>query len=191
MTAPGPSGPPPYPVAPGPGGPPAPGVPPTPAEPQVPAPPAGPGVVPPFAAPPTEGRGARLWLGLGAGALAVLICCGGGGTAVVGLAVSNVQAVREQGRSVTDDYYRGLVERKYEQSYDALCDDAQRRESRQEFERRVAAEPQIDSYRVGDVDTVNLTVPVSVTFSGGDRGDQEVTLAPDEQTGAMEVCGVS
>lgn len=178
MTAPGPSGPPLYPVAPGPDGPPAPGVPPTPSEPQVPAPPAGPGVVPPFAAPPTEGRRARLWLGLGAGALAVLICCGGGGTAVVGLAVSNVQAVREQGRSVTDDYYRGLAERKYDQSYDALCDDAQRRESRQEFERRVAAEPQVDSYRVGDVDTVNLTVPVSVTFSGGDRASRRSPSPP-------------
>ncbi|MFI0796490.1 hypothetical protein ACH4OY_27955 [Micromonospora rubida] len=157
----------------------------------MPAPPAGPGVAPPFAAPPTEGRRARLWLGLGAGALAVLLCCGGGGAAVVGLAVSNVQAVREQGRVVTDDYYQGLVERKYGRSYDTLCDDAQRRESRAEFERRVAAEPQIDSYRVGEVDPTTLTVPVSVTFSGGNRGDQEVTLAADGQTGALEVCGVS
>ncbi|WP_405103507.1 hypothetical protein [Micromonospora sp. NBC_01412] len=157
----------------------------------MPAPPAGPGVAPPFVAPPTEGRRARLWLGLGAGALAVLLCCGGGGAAVVGLAVSNVQAVREQGRAVTDDYYQGLVERKYGRSYDTLCDDAQRRESRAEFERRVAAEPQIDSYRVGEVDPTTLTVPVSVTFSGGNRGDQEVTLAADGQTGAMEVCGVS
>ncbi|WP_229402606.1 hypothetical protein [Micromonospora okii] len=157
----------------------------------MPAPPAGPGVVPPFAAPPTEGRSARTWLGLGVGALALLLCCGGGGVAVVGLAISNMEAIQEQGRSVTDDYYRGLVERKYEQSYDALCDDAQRRESRAEFARRVSAEPRIDSYRVGEVDPVDLTVPVSVTFTGGGRADQEVTLEPDEQTGAMEVCGVS
>ncbi|MFF5073863.1 hypothetical protein ACFY2R_22350 [Micromonospora olivasterospora] len=157
----------------------------------MPPPPAGPGVAPPFAAPPTEGGRARLWLGLGVGALAVLLCCGGGGTAVVGLAVSNVQAVREQGRAVTQDYYEGLVERKYAKSYDALCDDARRRESRPEFERRVSAEPQVDSFRVGEVDTNNLTVPVAVTFSGGSRGSQRVTLAPDRQTGAMKVCGVS
>jgi hypothetical protein len=148
-------------------------------------------VVPPFAAPPIEGRGARVWLGLGAGALALLLCCGGGGAALVGLVVSNVQAIEEQGRAVTDDYYRGLVERKYGQSYDALCDDAQRRESRAEFERRVSAEPRIASYRVGEVDPVTLTVPVAVTLGGGSRVDQQVTLAPDEQTGAMEVCGVS
>ena len=57
MTAPGPAAPPPNPLPPGT------------ATPQgVPAPPAGPGAAPPFAAPPTEGRGVRLWLGLGAGA---------------------------------------------------------------------------------------------------------------------------
>ncbi|KAB1135129.1 hypothetical protein AB0B83_08235 [Micromonospora sp. NPDC049060] len=157
----------------------------------MPAPPAGPGVTPPFAAPPTEGRNTRLWLGLGAGALAVLLCCGGGGAAVVGLAVTGVQAVREQGRTVSTDYYRALVERKYGAAYDQLCDDAQRRESRREFERRVAAEPQIATFRVGDVDAVSLTVPVDVTYTGGRQDRQEVTLGQDQQTGGMEVCGVS
>lgn len=157
----------------------------------MPPPPPGPGVAPPFAAPPTEGRRARLWLGLGVGALAVLLCCGGGGTAVIGLVVSNVQAIQEQGRAVTGDYYQGLVERKYERSYDVLCDAARRRESRSEFERRVAAEPQIDSYRVGEVNTTDLTVPVEVTFSDGGRGSQRVTLEPDRQTGDMRICGIN
>ncbi|MCX5067011.1 hypothetical protein OOJ91_14265 [Micromonospora lupini] len=156
-----------------------------------PAPPPGPGVAPPFAAPPTEGRRKRLWIGLGVGALAVLLCCGGGGTAVVGLAVSGVQAVREQGRTVTDDYYQALVERNYGRAYDQLCDDAQRRESRPEFERRAAAEPQVTAFRVGEVDTNNLTVPVDVTLDGGGRERQQVSLGQDGQTGGMEVCGVS
>ncbi|MFC4150408.1 hypothetical protein ACFO0M_29495 [Micromonospora mangrovi] len=157
----------------------------------MPSPPAGPGVAPPFAAPPTEGGRRRLWLGLGVGALAVLLCCGGGGAAVVGLAVTNVQAVEEQGRAVTDDYYQALVEKDWRKAYDKLCDTAQQRESRPEFERRVAAEPQIASYRVGPVNPNTLTVPVNVVFSGGDRNLQQVTLAPDQQTGGMEVCGVS
>ncbi|MFF0234263.1 hypothetical protein [Micromonospora sp. NPDC005254] len=156
-----------------------------------PAPPPGPGVAPPFAAPPTEGRRTRLWIGLGVGALAVLLCCGGGGAAVVGLAVSGVQAVREQGRTVTGDYYQALVERNYGRAYDQLCDDAQRRESRPEFERRAAAEPQVTAFRVGEVDTTNLTVPVDVTLDGGDRERQQVSLGQDGQTGGMEVCGVS
>lgn len=185
MTAPGAVPPPPS-VPPG-----VPPVPGTPADPGVPAPPAGPGVAPPFAAPPTEGGRSRLWLGLGVGALAVLLCCGGGGAAVVGLAVSNVQAVEEQGRAVTDDYYQALVSKDWSKAYDQLCDDARRRESRQEFEQRVATEPQVSSYRVGEVDTQTLTVPVNVTLAGGKRESQTVTLAPDQQTGGMEVCGVS
>jgi hypothetical protein len=186
MTAPGPVGPPPHPVLSGAGG--APPVPGSPAEPDVPA---GPGVAPPFAAPPTEGGRRRLWLGLGVGALAVLLCCGGGGAAIVGLAVSNVQAIEEQGRTVTDDYYRALVEKDWSRAYDRLCDDAQRREPRPEFEQRVAAEPPISGYRVGRVDAQTLTVPVDVTLSGGKREAQQVTLAADPQTGGMEVCGVS
>ncbi|WP_433394314.1 Rv0361 family membrane protein [Micromonospora sp. KLBMP9576] len=157
----------------------------------MPAPPHGPGVSPPFAAPPTEGRNTRLWLGLGAGALAVLLCCGGGGAAVVGLVVSGVQAIREQGRTASTDYYRALVERKYGAAYDQLCDEARKRESRAEFERRVAAEPQIADFRVGDVDTVSLTVPVDVTYPGGRQARQQVTLGQDQQTGGMEVCEVS
>ncbi|SCL63467.1 hypothetical protein GA0070604_4979 [Micromonospora eburnea] len=169
------------------------GVPPTagpPTGPGIPEPPPGPGVAPPFAAPPTEGGRARLWLGLGVGALAVLLCCGGGGAAIVGLAVSNVQAIQEQGRTVTNNYYRALVARNWSKAYDQLCADARRRESRPEFEQRVATEPQITGYRVGDVDTQTLTVPVDVTLAGGRREAQTVTLAPDQQTGAVEVCGV-
>ncbi|WP_091615194.1 hypothetical protein [Micromonospora mirobrigensis] len=156
-----------------------------------PAPPPGPGVVPPFAAPPTEGRQARLWLGLGVGALALLLCCGGGGAALVGFAVSNVQAVREQGRTATEHYYQGLRDRNYDESYDQLCEDAQRRESRAQFERRVSEQPQVTAYRVGEVDPNSLTVPVDVTFTGGDRRTQQVTLAPDSGTGSIEVCGIS
>ncbi|MFI6272614.1 Rv0361 family membrane protein [Micromonospora zamorensis] len=156
-----------------------------------PAPPPGPGVAPPFAAPPTEGRRTRLWIGLGVGALAVVLCCGGGGTAVVGLAVSGVQAIREQARTVTGDYYQALVERDYERAYEQLCDDAQRRESRPEFERRASAEPQVAAFRVGEVDTTTLTVPVDVTLAGGDRDQQQVSLGQDGETGGVEVCGVS
>ncbi|MEV0156784.1 hypothetical protein AB0H57_24070 [Micromonospora sp. NPDC050686] len=148
-------------------------------------------MAPPFAAPPTEGRQSRLWLGLGVGALAVLLCCGGGGAAVVGLAVSNMQAIREQGRTATEHYYQGLRERNYGESYDALCDPARRRESRAQFEQRVSQQPQVTAYRVGEVDPNSLTVPVDVTFEGGRRRTQQVTLAPDSNTGDIEVCGIS
>ncbi|GGM56812.1 hypothetical protein GCM10011608_47080 [Micromonospora sonchi] len=178
MTAPGPAAPSPHPAT-------------GDSESRVPTPPQGPGVVPPFAAPPTEGGRSRLWLGLGAGALAVLICCGGGGSAVVGLLVSGAQAIEEQGRTVSDDYFRALSDGQFGRAYDQLCEDAKRRESRQEFERRTAAEPQISSYKVGQVDINTLTVPVDVTYAGGGQERQQVVLQQDQQTGGMEVCGVN
>lgn len=110
---------------------------------------------------------------------------------MVGLLVSGVQAIEEQGRTVSSDYYRALADGEYGQAYDQLCEDAKRRESRQEFERRAAAEPQIVSYRVGSVDTTTLTVPVDVTLAGGGQERQQVVLGQDQQTGAMEVCGVN
>ncbi|WP_026322014.1 Rv0361 family membrane protein [Salinispora fenicalii] len=157
----------------------------------MPNPPAGPGVVPPFAAPPVEGRRTRLWLGLGAGALALALCCGGGGAAVIGLVVTGVQAIDEQGRSASTDYYQALMERDYGAAYDQLCAQVRRQESRPEFERRVASEPQVASFRVGEVDQNTLTVPVEVIFSGGGHDRQQVNLEQNQQTGELEVCGVS
>ncbi|TDB71507.1 MULTISPECIES: hypothetical protein [unclassified Micromonospora] len=157
----------------------------------MPTPPAGPGVAPPFAAPPTEGGRKRLWLGLGVGALALLICCGGGGTALVGLSVSSIRASEEQGHAIADEYYGALVRKEYGKAYDTLCDAVQRRESRSQFVRRVSDEPAVAGYRIGEVDPNTLTVPVEVTFSGGGRDTQTVTLAPDPQTAGLEVCGVN
>jgi hypothetical protein len=132
-----------------------------------------------------------MWLGLGAGALALLLCGGGGTAAVIGLAVAGTQAIDEQGRAVADDYYRALVDDRYGEAYDLLCRDLKERESRPEFERRVTAEPEITSYRVGDVDLNDLTVPVDVVLDGGGRETQRVTLAQNGGTGQLEVCGVS
>ncbi len=191
MTAPGPAASSPHPSVPGPpdgAAPPAAPGPPT--GPGVPNPPAGPGVAPPFAAPPVEGRPTRLWLGLGVGALALVLCCGGGGAAVIGFVVTGVQAIDEQGRAASTDYYQALVERDYGAAYDQLCAQARRQESRREFERRAADEPQVTSFRVGEVDQNTLTVPVDVTFSGGDRDRQQVDLEQNQQTGELEVCGV-
>ncbi len=196
MTAPGPAAPAPHPSVPGPqdgATPPAvPGPPPGPPPgPGVPDPPAGPGVAPPFAAPPVEGRQTRLWLGLGAGALALALCCGGGGAAMIGLLVTGVQAIDEQGRAASTDYYQALVEQEYGAAYDQLCPQVRQQMSRREFERRAASAPQVTSFQVGEVDQNNLTVSVDVTLRGGGRESQQVDLEQNQQTGQLEVCGVS
>ena len=197
MTAPGPAGPP----TPNPAGPPAahPAGPTSalPAEypaahPGPPAPPPGPGVQPPFPAPPSEGRTVRLWLGLGAAALAVLLCCGGGSVALVGLFVVGTEAVNEQSRAVVGDYFEAVSRGQYGRAYAMLCDGAKKRESAQAFEGRVAAEPDIDSYEVGDVvlGTTDLVVPVEVSYAAGGGANLRATLVQSQQTGEFQVCRV-
>ncbi|MEE6310980.1 hypothetical protein V1634_29490 [Plantactinospora veratri] len=157
----------------------------------MPAPPPGPGAEPLFAAPPSEGRGARLWLGLGVAALAVVLFCGGGGAALVGLLISGSQALNEQARTVVTDYFDALDDGDFRKAYDLLCDSARQRESPAEFERRVSAEPEIDSFRIGDVSlTSELSVPVDVTYAGGGQDNLQALLDQDQRTGGLRVCDV-
>jgi hypothetical protein len=134
----------------------------------------------------------RLWLGLGVGALALVLCCGGGGAALVGLVVAGGQAINEQARAVTGNYFAAVRDKDYTKAYDLLCDDDQRRESPVEFERRISAEPGIAAYQVHQAKVTNteVAVPVDVTYTGGGQQAEQVTLVPDSRTGALEVCGV-
>lgn len=158
----------------------------------IPEPPPGPGVVPPFAAPPTEGRTVRTWLGVGAGALALLLCCGGGGSALFGLAVTSTKAAAEQARVVTGDYYQALQDRQYDRAYQLLCDDVQQHESLTQFERQVGSEPNVTAYQVGEPQVGNtVVVPVEVTRAGTGTETQHVRLVPDSGGGGLEVCGIS
>lgn len=160
-----------------------------PADPDVPGPPAGPGVTPPFAAPPTEGRTFRLWLALGVAGLAAVLCCGAGGTAIVGLVITGTRAVNEQVRAVVTDYYEAVRDGRYQQAYDLLCDDLRDDESQQRFADRMTRAPRVSSYEIGDVSLTDLTVPAHVTYADGDRQTVEVTMAQDRGTGEFEVCG--
>ncbi|MDG4832673.1 hypothetical protein O7627_25675 [Solwaraspora sp. WMMD1047] len=157
-----------------------------------PEPPRGPGVRPPFPAPPSEGRTARLWLGLGVAALAVLLCCGGGSVALVGFAISGSEAISEQAQVVVGDYFEAVREGQYGEAYSLLCDEAREQETRAEFERRISAEPEIDSYQVGEATFgIELVVPVDVSYAGGGRDSLRAELAQDSQDASLKVCRVS
>lgn len=152
-------------------------------------PPPGPGVTPPFAAPPTEGRSFRLWMGLGVAGLAALLCCGAGGTALVGLMVTGTEAVNERARAVTGDYFDALREQKYNEAYDLLCDRLRDDETPEQFSSRMAREPRISAYTLGDVDIVDLTLPADLTYTSGDRDTVRVVMDQDSGTGEFMVCG--
>lgn len=157
----------------------------------VPPPPPGPGVTPPFVAPPSEGRNARMWLSLGIAGLAAVLCCGAGGTALVGLVITQAESLNEQADTIVGDYFDALAQQRYPDAYKLLCNDLQRGESEAEFAARVSREPRVTSYQVGDVNLTDLTVPADVTYATGGRDRLEITLAQDGSTGQFEVCGIS
>lgn len=157
-----------------------------------PPPPPGPGVTPPFAAPPVEGRTARIWIGLGVAGLALLLCCGGGTAAVVGLIATGTRALNEQARAVVSHYIKAVNEDKFDEAYALLCDDAQRGESEGEFAERVSREPDIASYTLHDLQlTGDLSLPADVRYANGSRDTVRFLLAQDRRSGELEVCGVA
>jgi hypothetical protein len=154
-------------------------------------PPPGPGTAPPFAAPPIEGRTARLWLGLGAAALAVVLFCGGGTAAIVGLYVVSQQALAEQSRSVISEYLDAVGKDEYGKAYDLLCERLRRQESARTFEQRVRAEPEIRGYRVGEpYGTETVQVPVEVTYVDGLQDRLTFSLVAESAAG-LHICGIS
>jgi hypothetical protein len=157
-----------------------------------PDPPRGPGVHPPFPAPPVEGRGLRIGLGLGIGAAVALLVCGGGVAAVIGLGVSMTSALNEQAHVVIGDYLTAIEQKKFDEAYAMQCADEQERLTQSEFVAGEQAADAITAHSIGDLDLagVDLAVPVTVTYAGGQTGSVQVHLAQSSDTGQLEVCGV-
>jgi hypothetical protein len=159
---------------------------------QAPAPPQGPGVFPPFPAPPTEGRGRRVGFGLGIGAVVVLLVCGGGLTAAIGLTQVVNRALNEQAQVVVGAYLDDLEAKRYDDAYRSLCSEARDAESQAEFTSRVATEDPIESYKVGEINAadVDLAVPVDVTYADGRTESLKAFLGQSRETGEFQVCSL-
>jgi len=65
-------------------------------------------------------------------------------------------------------------------------------ETQAEFTSRITSTDPIASYRVGDINltSVDLSVPVDVTYSSGDTSQLRVYLGQDRETGEFQVCGI-
>ncbi|GIF37419.1 hypothetical protein [Actinoplanes xinjiangensis] len=154
-----------------------------------PPPPPGPGVHPPFPAPPVEGRGKRVGMSVGIVAGIVVLVCGVGAVAGIGLATSVTNALDEQADVVVSNYLDDLRERDFDGAYEQLCQDAQDAESLTDFTARMSDTEPFDSYRVGDLSMgVRLTVPVEIVYPDGDSTRLQADLAQNRSTGKFEVC---
>lgn len=153
-----------------------------------PAPPPGPGVYPPFPAPPVEGKGKRIGLSIGIAAGVVLLVCGGGLAAIIGVAVSSQGSYQEKAHAAVSGYLNALRDGRYDAAYGMLCDETQQGESPAAFRSKVTAEPAIRTYTMGKFDLVSWSVPVDAVYDNGDSARLEAYLGVDSGTGAFEVC---
>ena len=154
----------------------------------IPAPPQGPGVYPPFPAPPVEGKGKRIGWGIGIALGVVVLVCGGGTAALVGVVVSTSGALQERAEATVGDYLDALADQRYDAAYKLLCDEAQQQESPADFRARVSREETITDYTFGDLNFVTLALPVEATYGSGDTAELEAELGQDTDTGEFEVC---
>src|SRR4051812_41971942 len=111
-----------------------------------PPPPPGPGVQPPFIAPPTDGVRKRRWIALGLVAGALALCCAGGVTGVVSLGVLASRVLVQQERAAVSDYLTALRKTDYPAAYKLLCADRRAAQSLQEFTARQAGHPAIVAF---------------------------------------------
>ena len=106
---------------------------------EVPAPPRGPGVAPPFAAPPTDRNRRGLWIGLGVGGLVLVLCCVGGLFGFGLILVSGAEKVKTEAHQVVTDYLSALQREDYNKAYDLLCPAATAHESADDCREGAAA----------------------------------------------------
>ncbi|MFI5933040.1 hypothetical protein [Actinoplanes sp. NPDC051494] len=155
----------------------------------LPAPPQGPGVYPPFPAPPVEGRRRRRGLAIGIGAGALVLAIVGGLAAVIGLGTVMTRALSEQVEATIDDYYGALLDRRYGEAYDMQCEQQRRDRTQAEFTAGVTGEEPVVRWDMVSFSLQTGTAAVDRWYSGGPARQVTVNLDQNTSTGSFELCG--
>jgi len=153
----------------------------------VPAPPPGPGVAPPFAAPPRDQDRRRLWWGLGIGAVVLVLACVGGVVGFGLLASGSEDLVRSQAMSTVRSYLGDVRAADYSSAYDLLCGDITSGLSESGFASRMG-DDRLVNYTVNSasIDT-RISVDTTLHFAGGSSRDQVYPLA--QSSSGLKICG--
>ncbi|GAA1794019.1 Rv0361 family membrane protein [Planosporangium flavigriseum] len=157
--------------------------------PGVPAPPPGPGVTPPFTAPPTDRNRRGLWIGLGVGALALVLCCIGGLAGFGILVVGANKQVETQATQVVHDYLDAVETGDYETAYGYVCSSLKRKITSTEFAAQQEARPGITSYVVDQPQIGNaIVVPADITYSNGATIRRSFELSQESGDQELRIC---
>ena len=149
----------------------------------------GPGVVPPFAAPPQEGVRRRRWIAISIGAAVAVLCCGGGAVGFGVLAVTTQDQLINGARTVVTSYMNDWKKQDYPAAYQLVCDDEKDQQTVGEFAASID-EDLVYGFVVGKpvVDQNEVIVPVAVNFASGDNADIRFVVVTDSD-GSHKVCG--
>lgn len=154
-----------------------------------PPPPPGPGVQPPFVAPPTDGARQRRWIAIGVSAGVAVLCLVGALVGVGGLAVIGTQVVLNQARGVVVDYLTAIHDEEYADAYDLLCAAQKRNTTLTEFTDSFNAQLPLQSFEVGEpIADQDLIVPATLHYRTETR-HVRYRLEQDRRTGKFGVCG--
>ena len=155
-----------------------------------PPPPPGPGVQPPFVAPPTDGARQRRWIAIGVSAGVAVLCFIGALVSVGGLAVVGTQVVLNQARGVVVDYLTAIREEQYADAYNLLCAAHKQQITLARFVETFNFQLPLQSFEVGEPETAgnDLAVPATLHYRTETR-DVRYRLEQDRRTGKFGVCG--
>jgi hypothetical protein len=155
-----------------------------------PEPPPGPGVVPPFVAPPTDGTRQRRWLAVGLAGGAALVLCLGGLVGFGGLLVFGSQMVVQQSQTAVTGYLTAIKGRNYDAAYNKMCPAERNKISKSEFERNLALQPDISSFAVAQPAVGDkIVVPATISYADGTAQTVQFVVEQDTSTSDFEVCG--
>jgi hypothetical protein len=158
-------------------------------EPGVPVPPPGPGVTPPFTAPPADRNRRGLWIGLGVGALVLVLCCAGTLAGFGLLVVGTTRQVQQQATQVVGDYLDALQTGDYETAYAYLCSEAQGNVTAREFATLQEARPRPTAYRLLQPEIGNtIIVPADVRYDDGTSARSRFELEQESGGQELRIC---
>ncbi|WP_344319796.1 hypothetical protein [Actinocatenispora thailandica] len=165
---------------------------PPPEEPAGPPPPHGPGAVVPFTAAPRE-RNPRIWIGLGAVALLVVLCCGGGVAGIFGFGAYQEHQIS----AAADKFLVALESQQYPQAYRMQCQQARAQESEHEFVSRLDSQPRLQSHHLSaprqyQGNTV-FEVPATLRYVDGRSRSSDIIVVGSGTGGSVgwRVCGTA
>jgi hypothetical protein len=157
----------------------------------VPVPPPGPGVTPPFTAPPADRSRRGLWIGLGAGALVLVLCCVGGVFGFGLVVASTSKQIETDATEVVRGYLDALEGRDYDKAYSYLCPAITKRLSANEFAEQQRARAQPVAYQLRKPQQVGNSVVVlaDINYSDSTATVRRYTLTQEIGSPGLHICG--